>query len=413
MTSGRSNFLLLDSLLLVAVAAQCGRPPKLGEPLQGLTPEQLDRFERGRVVFERVFTPAEGLGPLFNADACAECHEDPLVGGTGDEIELHATRFETTLQSVLSANDPGGRARAAAPSEDLAPACPICDLLLDQGGPVYQLQVTEALRKALGIDSEPVPAEASTARRTIPDLFGFGLLDAVPDSTLLALADPSDADGDGISGRVNHFADGRIGRFGRKALVPALDEFNAGAFQIEQGVTNFAAPDEGTVGGLPIPPGVDPLPEPELNEEDVRLASDFVRFLAPPHPLVMGNEARRGQEIFERIDCAACHVPKLRTGPSDVAALANRDVHAYTDLLLHDMGPDLADICFGDASPSEFRTEPLMGLRLSTVFLHDGRAKSIEEAIRLHGGEAAASRDAFLALAPRQRRALLAFLSGL
>jgi CxxC motif-containing protein (DUF1111 family) len=127
----------------------------------------------------------------------------------------------------------------------------------------------------------------------------------------------------------------------------------------------------------------------------------------------MGNEARRGQKLFARIDCTACHVPKLTTGQSDVAALSNREVHAYTDLLLHDMGPGLADICFGDASPSEFRTEPLMGLRLSTVYLHDGRAKSIEEAIRLHDGEAASSRDAFLALSARERRALVAFLSGL
>jgi len=138
-----------------------------------------------------------------------------------------------------------------------------------------------------------------------------------------------------------------------------------------------------------------------------------VRLLAPPHPLAMGNEARRGQKIFARVGCVACHVPELRTGKSDVAALSNRTVRAYTDLLLHDMGPDLADICFGDASPSEFRTEPLMGLRLSTAYLHDGRAKSIEEAIRLHGGEAAPSRNAFLALSARERRALLTFLNGL
>jgi CxxC motif-containing protein (DUF1111 family) len=412
MTSNRSQFLLIDILFIVAVGAQCDRPPQVGEPLHGLTPEQLAQFERGRQVFERVFTPEEGLGPLFNADACAQCHEDPQVGGTGDEVEVHATVFGTTLRDALSALDPCGTEGSQVPGEDTAP-CAGCDMLLDRGGPVYQIQVTDALRQALGIDSEPIPPEASIGRRTIPDLFGFGLLDAVPDSTLLALADPGDANGDGISGRVNHFLDGRIGRFGRKAFTPTLTEFNDGAFQIEQGVTTSAAPDEGTVGGQPIPPGVDPLPEPEIGDEDVNAASDFVRFLAPPPPKPMHYQERRGRKVFERIQCAACHVPELRTGPSDIAALANRDVHAYTDLLLHDMGPDLADICLGDATPSEFRTEPLMGLGLASFFLHDGRASSIEEAIRLHGGEATASRDAFLALSKRDRRALLAFLGGL
>jgi CxxC motif-containing protein (DUF1111 family) len=400
------------SALLLVVALQCDRPPQVGEPLRGLTPEQLAQFERGRQVFERVFTPEEGLGPLFNADACAECHEDPQVGGTGDEIEVHATVFGTPLREALAAFDPCGTGDAHGPAEDTAP-CVGCDMLLDRGGPVYQLQVTDALRAALGIDSEPIPPEAQTGQRTIPDLFGFGLLDAVPDSLLLALADPEDANGDGISGRVNHFIDGRIGRFGRKAFNPTLTEFNDGAFQIEQGVTTSGAPDEGTVGGQPIPPGVDPLPEPEIGDEDVEAATDFVRFLAPPPPEPMGYEARRGRKIFERIQCAACHVPVLHTGANEIAALADRDVHAYTDLLLHDMGPVLADICLGDASPSEFRTEPLMGLHLATKFLHDGRATTIEEAIHLHGGEADASREAFEALSTRDRKALLAFLHGL
>jgi len=409
MHSTRSQ-LFAAAVFILAVAAQCDRPPRVGEPLRGLTPDQLAQFEHGKQVFERVFTPEEGLGPLFNGNACAECHEDPVSGGTGDEVEVHATIFGA-LGNQLSALDPCGT-DGAAPLEDTAP-CVGCDMLLDRGGPVYQIQVTDALRAALGIDSEPIPPEASTGRRTIPDVFGFGLLDAVPDSTLLALADPEDRNGDGISGRVNHFIDGRIGRFGRKAFSPTLTEFNDGAFQIEQGVTTSAAPDEGTVGGQPIPPGVDPLPEPEIGDADVDAASDFVRFLAPPPAKPMGYAERRGRKIFARIQCAACHVPTLHTGPSDVAALADRDVHAYTDLLLHDMGPGLADICLGDATPSEFRTEPLMGLRLAHVYLHDGRATTIEDAIRLHGGEASAARDAFLALSKYDRRALLAFLGGL
>ncbi|HSR42260.1 MAG TPA: di-heme oxidoredictase family protein, partial [Longimicrobiales bacterium] len=349
--------------LCVAVLAACEKPPEPGDPLDGLTDAQRARFEEGRAVFDSVFTPETGLGPLFNAEGCAACHSDPASGGAGAIAEVHA-----------SALLPVG----------------FCDPLADRGGPVFQQRVTPALRDALGIDREPIPPAATdSALRTTPDVFGFGLLDAVPDSTLLALADPDDADGDGISGRVNRFFDGRIGRFGRKALVPTLAEFNEGAFQIESGVTVPNVPDEGTVTGTPFPDGVDPLPEPELGEEEVARVDAFVRFLAPPAPDKLSRAARRGERLFGEIGCAGCHVPTLRTGNGPVEALANREVAAYTDLLLHDMGAELADICLGNvAGPSEFRTEPLMGLGLMERFLHDGRAASIEEATLLHGGEA-------------------------
>ncbi len=375
-------------LVLAALAASACPPPKLGDPIAGLTPEQRDQFDRGRRVFDRVFTPQTGLGPLFNADACAECHEDPVSGGSGDEVELHVSAF--------------------------LPEIPICDPLADKGGPVMQLRVTPALKAALGIDAEPVPAEATgRAARTSPDVFGFGLLDAVPDSTLLALADPDDKNGDGISGRVNRFFDGRIGRFGRKALVPTLREFNSGAFQIEQGVTTPAIPSEGTVGGQPMPPGVDPLPEPELQQRDVDLTDAFVRFLAPPAPKKVSGAAKDGQRLFGEIGCASCHVPALRTGNHPVKALSGQKVSAYTDLLLHDMGAERADICLALATPSEFRTEPLMGLRHATRFLHDGAATTVEQAIELHGGEGIASRDRFRGLSATQRAAVVAFLKSL
>ena len=388
MSARRTSISLLWLPALTLVVTACPRPPEPGEPLRGLSAEERSRFQRGRIVFERVFTPETGLGPLFNSTSCAGCHSDPTVGGNGAISELHATAF----------HDDG-----------------FCDPLADAGGPVYQEQVTPALREALGIDREPVPDRATgTARRTTPDVFGFGLLDAVPDEMILALADPEDADGDGISGRVNRFFDGRIGRFGRKALVPTLAEFNEGAFQIEQGVTTPNVLDEGTAGGIPFPDGVDTVPDPEIDAESVALVDAFVRFLAPPAPQRLKGAAKRGKNLFSEIGCAACHVPKLKTGEHDVKALSRREVAAYTDLLLHDMGPELADICLGlVATPSEFRTEPLMGLRFAERFLHDGRASTIEEAIRRHGGEAAKSRDAFAALADADRQALLAFLGSL
>jgi CxxC motif-containing protein (DUF1111 family) len=376
---------LAAGLLLLATA--CAKPPEPGEPLLGLDPAQRDQFDRGKAIFNRVFQPETGLGPLFNANACGECHEDPVAGGVGDEVEVHATALRSDG---------------------------FCDPLADLGGPVYQQQVTPALKNALGIDKEPIPGKTTAqARRTSPDILGFGLLDAVPDAAILAYADPDDRNHDGISGRPNRFFDGRLGRFGRKALVPTLAEFNEGAFPVEQGVTVPAVPDEGTVGGQPIPAGVDPLPEPELDTQSVALVNAFVRFLAPPSAPKLKGAARGGPELFDRIGCAACHVVRLKTSASDVKALARRDVAAYTDLLLHDMGPALADICLGLAGPSEFRTEPLMGLRFSERFLHDGRAASIDEAIRLHGGESIASRDRFAALPPADREVLVAFLKQL
>ncbi|MGH7573025.1 MAG: di-heme oxidoredictase family protein [Gemmatimonadota bacterium] len=379
----------LAAALSAAALAGCPKAvPQPGDPLEDLSDAERERFESGREVFERTFTPPTGLGPLFNATGCAECHGEPVSGGASGITELHVTTL--------------------GPDE-------FCDHLADRGGPVYQQRVTDALREALGIDAEPVPGEATDrALRTSPDLLGFGLLDAIPDSVILALADPEDADGDGISGRPNRFFDGRVGRFGRKALVPSLLEFNEGAFPVEQGVTTPNLPDEGTVSGDSLPEGTDPASDPEASASDIERVDAFVRFLAPPARLDLDDREKRGERLFTGIGCASCHVPTLRTGPNPVDALANREVHAYTDLLLHDMGPELADVCFGVvARPAEFRTEPLMGLRLSRRFLHDGRASSIAEAIALHGGEASSSREAFRALSSQDRESLLAFLAKL
>jgi len=370
------------------LATGCPKSVEPGDPIAGLTREQRDRFNRGRVAFETSFVPETGLGPLFNADSCGECHEQPVAGGPGDERELHVAAFD--------------------------PSTGFCDPLVDRGGPVIQQAATPALKAALGIDREPIPDGATTiAERSSPDILGFGLLDSVPESTILSLADPDDRNGDGISGRPNRFFDGRLGRFGRKALVPTLREFNEGAFPIEQGVTTPGIPTEESIGGEPVPAGVDPVPEPEIDGEVVDLTDAFVRLSAPPAPGRLTSRAQRGRKLFSRVGCAGCHVPTLRTGESSIEALANKTVTAYTDLLLHDMGPELADICLGLASPSEFRTEPLMGLRLSDGFLHDGRAKTVEEAIRLHGGEASRSRDAFDELSEADRRDVLEFLASL
>src|SRR5262245_42928915 len=220
-----------------AVLVACPKPIKPGDPLPKLSKAERADFDSGRVTFDRVFTPETGLGPLFNSASCGECHEDPAAGGLGDEVELHAAAFHA----------------------------PVCDPLAGEGGFVIQLHTTPALKAALGIDSEPFPPSATArALRTTPVLFGRGLLDLVPDSVILSYADSADANHDGLSGRPGRFLDGRLARFGRKDLVPTLNEFNAGAYSAEMGITSPAVPTEETVGGKPIPGGVDPVPEPEI-----------------------------------------------------------------------------------------------------------------------------------------------------
>jgi len=380
----------------IAAAAICGaaacRQPKLGDTLPGLTTAQRAQFDSGLVIFDSTFTPQVGLGPLFNASGCGECHEDPVTGGGGDEVEHHAAVFHPERAGAM------------------------CDELADKGGPVFQDSLTPALHAALGIDREPRPPDATVvAERSTPDVFGFGLLDAVPDSVILSYADPNDTNHDGISGRPNRFFDGRLGRFGRKALVPALREFNDGAFSAEIGITNPSVPVEGTVGPDSLPAGTDPASDPEIGARALVLTDAFVRLLAPPAPLKQSREAQHGRDVFAQVGCTGCHIPTLTTGDNPIAALRHKTVAAYTDLLLHDMGAELGagDICFGLATASEFRTEPLMGLRFATRFMHNGRATTPQQAVEMHAGEGARARDLFAALPAADRAALLAFLKTL
>ena len=382
-------------LWLVAVvgAAACGgRAAPTGEPgapLPGLGPAELARFQAGAELFNRVFSPAEGLGPAFNENQCSACHTSPASGGVGGERVLKASRFDPRTG---------------------------CNQLVDAGGENVRRQLTPHAR-ALGLGREAPPPGAQTGRFTAPALFGLGLVDAVPDATLLAEQGAEHADHDGTSGRVGRTADGRVGRFGRKADVATLAEFTATALRFEMGLTTSRYPRD-AVQGQRVPPHADEAPDPEVADSVVARLTDFVRFLAPPgrlppRPGQAAATAARGERQFAQIGCAACHVPALTTGPSPVAALDRRPVALYSDLLLHDVGPALADVCGPGATPSELRTAPLMGLRYRELLLHDGRVTSLRDAILLHGGEARAARDRFAALSAVQEAELIAFLKTL
>src|SRR5437762_9764268 len=260
MKANRVIWALLLSLLFYGCMTP--KQPELGEPLAGLTRQQRAQFQEGKKIFQRVFEPKDGLGPLFNGNSCAECHETPVLGGVGDEVEVHATRF-------------------VAPDS--------CDPLFQEGGPVIQQEATPLL-KAKGIEKEQIPPSATAqARRSTPPVFGFGLVDAIPESTILSHEGYPDGRGEAISGRANRTIDGRVGRFGRKAAVAALTDFNAGAFPQEMGVTTPLSPVEETINGKPVPPEADPAPDPEISVEDIEKVTAFTRLLAPPPQQIFTN----------------------------------------------------------------------------------------------------------------------------
>lgn len=389
----------MRTLLVTALAmglSACGRDPspvggEPGAPLPGLSAADSGRFLAGRALFNRIYTPEEGLGPAFNENQCSACHTVPAAGGgTGFERIVRASRYE----------GPGA-----------------CDPLSAEGGENVRTNATPLLR-AHGTGQEDVPASATEVGRFLPTfLFGLGLIEAIPDETILGGADPEDTDGDGISGRAARGPDGRLTRFGRKAEFATIEDFTRSALRLEMGLTSRPE-DVDLVGGGPAPPGTDPVPEPEVDGRTVELLTAFQRFLGPLAPAepVSRHQADTldaGRRLFEGIGCTGCHTPTMRTGDHEVAALARKTARLYSDLLLHDMGPGLSNVCAFDASPTELRTASLAGLQHRDRFLHDGRAIDLRDAILAHGGEAQAVRDAFAALPWLHQHFLITFLRSL
>lgn len=390
MVVDRLRFVVL--VLVTACAPEAAEPPltagPVGSPISGLSPEDSARFERGRSVFRHMFTEAEGLGPRFNENACNACHTFPEDGGSG---ETSVTKRTATMSDGS------------------------CDLLVPHGGENVRIQVTARARSLGARPLRDVAGASHSSLFTIPFLYGLGLAEAVPLETLRSMADPEDRDGDGISGRLGRDGAGAPARFGRKADVASILLFNDSAFRLEMGLTTPLVPDESRAGGAPaLPDGADDVPDPEIDERTLADVTAFVRLLAPPERALSSDPmVARGEGLFDGLGCTACHVPDLVTGDHEEPALSTRRVAFYSDFLLHDMGPDLAGTCAPGASPTEYRTEPLMGLRFREVFLHDGRARSIMDAILAHGGEAEGARNRFAALDRLTQEALLRFLGTL
>ncbi len=366
--------------------------------IEGLSLEEQIHFGEGDEAFAEIFTSEMGLGPIFVETSCISCHVGDGRGHPFSEL----VRF--------SHIDAQGNV----------------DHLESLGGP--QLQH----RSILGYDAESIPNEANGQTSLLgPPVTGLGFLEAVADEDIIALADPDDLDGDGISGRVSYvfppdyyepFAhnisnnEGKyIGRFGRKAKAVNLLTQSVEAYQQDMGITSEFQPAE--------PEGSNIAPhEPDISTDELQAVVFYLQTLkVPPRRNENDPAVLRGEAIFTNINCSGCHTPELTTTDFITEGLSNKTFHPYTDLLLHDMGPELDDnYTEGSATTAEWRTTPLWGLGLATdaqggnlFLMHDGRARSIEEAIEMHGGEASNSRDAYSALSAGEQVDLIAFLNSL
>lgn len=398
-------------------------------PAPNLDADDLSRHLDGDAAFEANFVSAPatinaGLGPKFNNSSCARCH---VRDGRGLPVTGNGHRGSTLLVRVSvpqgQASVPGG----AAPANELGtqlqdhaiygfvPEASIDLVWREVEGRHADGQAYLLRAPSLGIrlaDGQPLDAGVLTSARVPPAVFGLGLLEALSEETVLGLADPNDADGDGVSGRANLVwsvseARAALGRFGWKSNTPDLLQQAAAAYANDMGVSSplFPEPD-GTF---------------EVDAGTLSAVTFYTQTLAVPRrERATEPEVQQGESLFRSAGCGACHVEALRTGAHPIAGLSHQLIHPYSDLLLHDLGPGLAD---GRpdflASGSEWRTTPLWGLGLTETvlpyssYLHDGRARSIEEAILWHGGEGERSKEAFRNMSRRDRAALLAFLRSL
>jgi CxxC motif-containing protein (DUF1111 family) len=378
------------TIILLAVSPAVAAANDVGDAIRGLTPAELQRFVDGRTAFEREEEAGDGLGPVFNARSCVTCHG---VGATGGGSDLVETRFGTTTNGAF-------------------------DALGSKGGSLIQTDGI-GVQGACNYVGEQVPPEATivAGRRTTP-LFGLGLVDAMPDFAFIGLArwqarfQPMTA---GRPNLVTDVASGRraVGKFGWKSQVPSLFVFSGDAYLNEMGITTPLFPDESCPQGDCAALACDPLPGVDDDLDDVEAFRDFMAFLAPPRPTHAPYVEWQGSMLFDKVGCADCHVRTLISGASDVAALRFRTFHPYSDFLLHDMGTLGDGIEQGRATGREMRTAPLWGVRLFTIYLHDGRAHSLEAAILAHEGQARRARERFLALPAEKQAKLIGFLRTL
>jgi CxxC motif-containing protein (DUF1111 family) len=400
--------LRLGALVVLALLGACdeqdepltlvGADPS-DAPLAELSDAWLERFVDGDALFEQPTREGDGLGPVYIRQSCVSCHADDAKG-------------------------PGGVTKLVLVALDGTPAA-------DQSGLPWGPTVRPRVAGGATTPVEaPERSDLRTSRLIGPAVFGRGYLEAIADAEIERIEAEQAARDDGISGRIHRVRyqsatasdpafgswapgdEGLIGRFGVKARIATLEEFAADAAQGDMSLTSPMRPQE-----LPNPDALldDLRPGLDLDEEQVRLMADYVRVLAIPTRPAADPE---GAALFSETRCDACHVPSLRTrGDYPIEPLAAIDAPIYSDLLLHDMGVGLTDWRpEGDATPQEWRTAPLMGLRHLVSYLHDGRASTLRDAVLQHrsdGSEANDSLDRFERLSVDDQARLLDFVSTL
>ena len=376
----------------------------IAEPTNGLTMAQMSHFIEGDELFAKIYTAEEGLGPIFIQNSCEGCH---VGDGKGHP-------FNTEVRFGKIGDD--GK----------------FDYMLDQGGP--QLQH----RSIANYIPETLPeGHTITSERIAPLVIGMGHLAAIHDQDIIDLEDVDDADGDGISGRINYIkakdyfipedfhianSEGKyIGRFGKKAKEITLLDQVVFALKEDMGLTS----DFDTEDLVNYEIGIgssDAVAEPEVGNNVVDHLVFYMRTLKTPTRRDQENPSViHGEEIFKEIGCNKCHVQEFTTTVQDIDAISEKTFYPYTDLLLHDMGEALNDnYPEGDAKGNEWRTPPLWGLGLAAdsqggtgYYLHDGRATSLEETILLHAGEARSIRDNYITLSDSEKEDLMSFLNSL
>ena len=409
-------------------------------PAPNLSAAALEKHLEGDVEFEAVFVtaPAEvnpGLGPTYNNVSCINCHSrDGRGRPPGVDEKFVSMLFRLSLPNTENGKAgkspipvPGygtqlnNRAIYGTPPEGTVKIeYSEQPLTTEDGTRVYLRYPNYTITNTY----QPLPKDVEVSPRVAPVVFGLGLLEAIPEKTILTYADEADINGDGISGKPNYVWDVvkkryALGRFGWKANQPTLLQQVASAYHDDMGVTTSLFLLENSTGQPQLKQN---RTTHEVSDEILDVVTFYVQTLAvPARRNVDDPQVMHGEQLFAQAQCASCHVPTLRTGVlPGVPSVSNQTIHPYTDLLLHDMGPGLADNRSDfHASGTEWRTPPLWGIGLvrtvngHTNFLHDGRARNLMEAILWHGGEAEKSRQTVLEMSETERDALIAFLESL
>ena len=421
-----------------------GGPAGAGGMIDGLSDTQKAVFDAGAEDFAEEDSLASGLGPRFNLDSCAGCHAQPTVGGTSPRVnpQVAIATFngaKNVVPSFIKADGPVREARFKYNADG------------SRDGGVHGLFVISGRKDDDGTDAggctiKQDDFESQIARQNVifripSPVFGLGLIEAIPDSAIVAnqQATAPQRAGLGIGGRPNFTLpspnpnrngnDGTVARFGWKAQNKSALLFSGEAYNVEQGITNELFPQERDETAACQFASV---PNDTTNMGGVTAAdvlngiqkfAFFMKFLAPPAPAAPTASTVRGKQLFVSTGCALCHTPTLKTGPSAISGLNNQNVNLYSDLMLHGMGPGLADdILQGGARGEEFRTSPLWGLGQRIFFLHDGRTSDLKAAILAHrspasqrfpASEANQVINRFDGLGESQKQDLLNFLRSL